>query len=103
MFVDNGKISSRQTFRLYVFDLMGIATLLLPPYLAQLCGVDGVWAICIGSFLGFVYLFYLNFIMKKMDSDLMTYLKNEKGKFARGVTELLVGFHSIFTADFYFT
>ena len=100
MFVDNGKISSRQTFRLYVFDLMGIATLLLPPYLAKLCGVDGVWAICIGSFLGFVYLFYLNWIMKKMDSDLMSYLKTEKGMLARGVTEILVGFHSIFTAGF---
>ena len=36
-FVNNGKISGRQTMRLYVFDLMGIATLLLPPYLAGLC------------------------------------------------------------------
>lgn len=100
MYVDNGKISSRQTFRLYVFDLMGIATLLLPPYLAKLCGVDGVWAICIGSFLGFLYLFYLNWIMKKMDSDLMTFLKNEKGRLVRGITEALVGFHSLFTAGF---
>jgi len=100
MYVENGKISSRQTFRLYVFDLMGIATLLLPPYLAKLCGVDGVWAICIGSFLGFVYLFYLNFIMKKMDSDLMTFLKREKGCFARVLTETLVGAHCIFTAGF---
>ena len=100
MFADNGKISGRQTFRLYVFDLMGIATLLLPPYLAGICGVDGIWAICIGSFLGFVYLFYLNRIMKKMNSDLMTYLKREKGSFVRGLTEALVGFHSIFTAGF---
>ena len=100
MFVENGKISSRQTFRLYVFDLMGIATLLLPPYLAKLCGVDGIWAICIGSFLGFVYLIYLNFIMKKMDTDLMSYLKTKKGKLLRGITELLVGIHSIITAGF---
>lgn len=100
MYADNGKISSRQTFRLYVFDLMGIATLLLPPYLAKLCGVDGIWAICIGSFLGFVYLFYLKFIMKKMDSDLLGFLKRERGWAARGITIGLVGLHCIFAAGF---
>ena len=100
MFVENGKISSRQTFRLYVFDLMGIATLLLPPYLAKLCGVDGIWAIGIGSFLGFVYLFYLKWIMKKMGCDMMSYLTQRKGKVARGITFFLVGVHSVCTAGF---
>ena len=46
MYADNGKISNRQTFRLYVFDLMGISTLLIPPYLAKLSGNDGIFAIC---------------------------------------------------------
>lgn len=100
MFVDNGKISARQTFRLYVFDLMGIATLLLPPYLAKLCGMDGIWAIAIGSALGFVYLCYLGWIMKKMDTDLLNYLKVKKGRAVRFLTEFLVGFHSIWTAGF---
>ena len=49
MYINNGKISSRQTMRLYVFDLMGIATLLLPPYLAKLCGANGVYAILLGT------------------------------------------------------
>jgi len=100
MFVENGKISSRQTFRLYVFDLMGIATLLLPPYLAKLCGCDGIWAIVIGSLLGFGYLFYLRWIMKKMGQDMTAYLKERRGPFARNITYALVGIHGILTAGF---
>ena len=66
MFVSNGKISSRQTFRLYVFDLMGIATLLLPPYLARLCGAGGIYAIALGIGCGLGYLLYLGWVMKRM-------------------------------------
>lgn len=100
MYVDNGKISARQTFRLFVFDFMGIATLLLPPYLSKLCGVDGIWVILIGSLLGFVYLFYLKCLMKKMGCDLMSFLKERKGRVARSITQLFVGGHCIVTAGF---
>lgn len=91
MYVDNGKISGRQTFRLYVFELMGIATLLLPPYLAKLCGCDGIWAIILGSGLGFVYLIYLGWVKKKMGSDMS---RLQTGVFA------LIGVHSVITAGF---
>ena len=70
MYVNNGKISSRQTMRLFVFDLMGIATLLLPPYLAKLCGASGIYAILIGTGCGYVYLLYLGWVMKKMKTDI---------------------------------
>ena len=100
MYVDNGKISARQTFRLFVFDFMGIATLLLPPYLSKLCGVDGIWVILIGSILGFVYMFYLKLLMKKMGSDIMSFLKEKKGCVARRITQFLVGGHCIITAGF---
>ena len=59
MYVENEKISDRQTFRLFVFDLLGIATLLLPPYLAKLTGVDGIFAILLGGTSGYIYLRYL--------------------------------------------
>lgn len=100
MYVDNGKISGRQTFRLYVFDLMGIATLLLPPYLARLCGCDGIWAIIIGSGTGFVYLLYLGWIMKKMGQDMLAYLKEQKSRWIRYPVLSLVGIHSLITAGF---
>ena len=99
-YVENGKISSRQTMRLYMFDLMGIATLLLPPYLARLCGANGIYAIVVGTGLGYLYLFYLGWIMKKMKTDMMTYLKEETGKGLRRVCLFLISIHSVITAGF---
>ena len=100
MYVENGKISSRQTFRLYVFDLLGIATLLLPPYLARLCGIDGIWAILAGTVAGFVYLLYLGWVMKRMGTDLCTYLRNTRSGFGQSFVFFLVMIHSIFSAGF---
>ena len=100
MYVDNGKISSRQTMRLYVFDLMGIATLLLPPYLAKLCGASGVYAILIGTGGGILYLLYLGWIMKKMKRDMVTYLREEKNPWVRKLIFGIVMLHSLLTAGF---
>ena len=99
-YINNGKISSRQTLRLYVFDLMGIATLLLPPYLAKLCGVNGIYAILLGTGLGLLYLFYLGWIMKQMKMDIVSYLKEETPRWCGKLFFLLVFFHSIVTAGF---
>ncbi len=100
MQIENGKISNRQTFRLFVFDLMGIATLLIPPYLARLCGVDGVFAVLMGTLLGFGYLFYLGWIMKHMGMDLKTYLERRTMPFVRGSVWIFVLVHCILTAGF---
>lgn len=100
MFVSNGKISSRQTFRLYVFDLMGIATLLLPPYLARLCGAGGIYAIVLGTGCGLVYLLYLGWVMKKMGMDMLCYLNiQERPWIGKGIC-LCIFFHSVLTAGF---
>lgn len=100
MYAENGKISSRQTFRLYVFDLMGIATLLIPPYLAKLCGVDGIFAIIGGTALGIVYLLYLGRVMKKMGGDICSYLQLRTGKFLQRLFFVFIMAHSILTAGF---
>lgn len=100
MFASNGKISNRQIFRLFVFDLMGIATLLVPPHLAKLCGIDGVFCILLGTIAGFLYLFYLGWIMKRMGKDICSYLEEKKGTFVKNVTFYLVFAHCILTAGF---
>lgn len=100
MYVNNGKISSRQTFRLYVFDLMGIATLLLPPYLAKLCGVGGIYAILLGTGGGLLYLLYLGWVMKQMETDMMCYLNTQVSPWIGKLVYLCILFHSIFTAGF---
>ena len=100
MYVKNGKISNRQTMRLYVFDLMGIATLLLPPYLAKRCGVDGIFAVLIGTLLGLVYLFYLGWIMKHMQMDMNQFLKFQTRPVIRAGVQIFILLHSVFTAGF---
>ena len=99
-YVNNGKISNRQTYRLFVFDLMGIATLLIPPYLAKLCGVDGIFAALAGMLLGFVYLFYLGWVMKCMGMDINTYLEHKAMPVVRSIVWIFVLLHSILTAGF---
>ena len=100
MYVDNGKISARQTFRLYVFDLMGIGTLLLPPFLAKLCGCDGIWAIIIGTGVGFGYLLYLGYVMKCMGTDLTTYLREQSVVWIKVLMFVWICFHALSTASF---
>ena len=43
MFSSNEKISGRQAFRLLVFDLLGLGTLLIPTAVADFCGRDGIF------------------------------------------------------------
>ena len=100
MYVNNGKISSRQTFRLYVFDLMGIATLLLPPYLARLCGEGGIYAILLGTVAGIGYLLYLGWIMKRMGTDMICFLDQEVHPWIRNLISVFIMLQSIFTAGF---
>lgn len=100
MYIDNGKISNRQTLRLYLFDLMGIATLLLPPYLAKLCGIDGVVAITIGTGCGLVYLIYLGWIMKQMGTDLVSFLKENTRPWIRIIILYIIAKHCVYTAGF---
>lgn len=100
MYVDNGKISSRQTFRLFVFDLMGIATLLLPPYLAQLCGIDGVFAILLGTGCGLIYLLYMGWIMKRMGTDIVSFLRENTRPWIRNVIFYILIRHCVYVAGF---
>lgn len=75
MFSNNNRISTRQVFRLFVFDFIGMSTLVLPAKLAGASGCDGVFAIVVGGILTSLYLWYLAWIMNRMDSDLITYVR----------------------------
>ena len=75
MFSNNNRISTRQVFRLFVFDFIGMSTLVLPAKLAGTSGCDGVFAIVVGGILTSLYLWYLAWIMRRMDSDQITYVR----------------------------
>ena len=100
MYASNGKISSRQTFRLFVFDLIGLGTLLIPPYLSGLTGSDGVWAILIACVLGYVYLRYLGVILARMNTDFITYMEQSVVKWVRVISFGFLFVHMAFTAGF---
>ena len=78
MFSKNGQISIRQTFRLLLFDLVGMGTLILPTMLALHCGGAGVWSIVLGTILAYLYLILLDCTIKKMKTDLLSYIKKQK-------------------------
>lgn len=100
MYVENGKISERQTFRLFVFDLLGIGTLLLPPYLAKLTGIDGIFAILLGGICGYVYLLYLGFILKRIKTDAGSYLQQNAPKVLQWIAFGSISLHSMVTSGF---
>ena len=58
MFSDNNRISTRQVFRLFVFDFIGMSTLVLPGVLAQMTGCDGLFAM--------IYCLFKCFVIQKM-------------------------------------
>lgn len=100
MYAENGKLSNRQIFRLFVFDLMGIATLLLPPYVTKLCGTDSVFAILIGTLAALCYLWYLGWIMRQMQMDMNTYLNHSVTPVAWGIARIWILVHTLLSAGF---
>ena len=52
MFSNNNRISTRQVFRLFVFDFVGESTLILPSQLAAFAGNDGLASIVLGGIMG---------------------------------------------------
>ena len=100
MYANNGKISNRQLFRLYVFDLIGISTLLIPPILAKLSGIDGIFAILIGGGMGLGYLWYLGLVFKKMNTDLSTYLNQNCFTWVRRMISFYLFLHGVLTGGF---
>lgn len=100
MFSDNHKISIRQTFRLFTFDLVGISSLIVPPYLAVTAGRDGIFSILIGTGLGVCYLLFLCWIKKEIGCDLGEFMKRSLSGGLRNLFLIILGAHCVFVAGF---
>ena len=100
MYTTNGKISGRQLFRLYVFDLIGISTLLIPPLLVKFSGIDGIFAILVGGILSLGYLWYLGLVLRKMNTDLAAYLETRCPKWVRNIIYLCLFLHGTIASGF---
>ncbi len=95
MYTENQKISRRQVFRLFVFDFLGIGTIVLPGLLAQNVGTYGLVSIVIGGAVGAIYLWYLARCSSILQMDLQAFLM-EQAHFAAG-KRVVAGILSIAT------
>ena len=79
MFSSNEKISGRQAFRLLVFDLLGLGTLLIPAAVAGFCGRDGIFCIIVGTVLGLLFLRLLVYAVGDMQGSFAEYTEKMAG------------------------
>lgn len=87
MFSSNEKISGRQAFRLLVFDLLGLGTLLIPAAVAGFCGRDGIFCIIVGTVLGLLFLRLLVYAVGDMQGSFAEYTeKNVRDIFRKDHT-----------------
>ncbi|MGN0484400.1 MAG: GerAB/ArcD/ProY family transporter [Lachnospiraceae bacterium] len=77
MFSDNEQISTRQAFRLLVFELLGITTLILPQVLAKYSRQDGVFALLFGIIFSMLYVRLLKGETSEKE-DIFTLLTKKK-------------------------
>lgn len=100
MFSDNQRISLRQTYRLFTFDLLGAATLLLPAKLAEYCGVDGIFSILLGGAMAGIYLCLLGIALKRIRTDLRSFIKKRTPKPIRILFLAYLSVYCLFVAGF---
>ncbi|MDD6481731.1 MAG: GerAB/ArcD/ProY family transporter [Lachnospiraceae bacterium] len=100
MFSDNDKISTRQIFRLFVFDFIGQSTLVLPAKLAAVSGNDGLFSILIGGGLASLYLLYLMRVLRGMDMDLLSFMRQSLPVWVEKTVTFFLIFHFIWMAGY---
>ncbi len=94
MFSDNRKISSRQVHRLFIYDITGISTLLLPPMLAQIAGRDGIFCIFLALIPAYLFLALIDKVSKKSKSDYPSYMRES---FGGVISAVLLGIYYLFS------
>lgn len=92
MFSDNSKISIRQTYRLFLFDFLGLASLILPSYLAAVAGRFGFLCIIIGTVFSLGFLGLIGYVQSHVDSA--------SGAILKRIINIVVAIHSMLAAAF---
>ena len=95
MFSNNDKISPRQIKRLFIFDLFGASSLLLPAQLAKAGGI-GIWSILAGTVMAGLYLWLLLFLCGQVKQDYFTYLQSCFGRLLARLLYIGYAFLGIF-------
>lgn len=100
MFSSNNKISLRQVYRMFVFDLVGICTLELPAKIANLSDSDGLITILIGGLMASAFLWYLGRIVAGMGTDLISFMEQSVPVWLAKIILLFLSFHMMLEAGY---
>lgn len=79
MFSDNRKISKRQVHRLFIYDITGVSTLLLPPLLAKTAGRDGIFCIFLALIPAYLFLTLIDRVSKRSKKEYSAYMRESFG------------------------
>lgn len=89
MNIRNEKMSCRQTGRLFFYSFFSLTVLRLPQMLAQTSGMDGFFALVIGSVLGYLFLQTVLTLMERMKETYDDLLRRCLGRYATWLVLLL--------------
>ena len=80
MFADNFKISLRQIRRLFILDIFGMSSLVLPGIFSAMTGADGIFCLLLGAAAGAVLLWLMGVNIKHIEDDYYGYMKDTAGQ-----------------------
>lgn len=100
MFASNNKVSTRQVYRLFVFDLIGVSTLVLPARLSYFSASDGLLAIALGGLIASAYLWYLGRVVTGMQTDFVSYMSRRVPVWMEKLILAFLGLHAVCIAGF---
>ncbi len=80
MFADNWKISLRQIRRLFIMDIFGMSSLMIPGILSSMSGADGIFCLLLGMAGGVVLLYLMGVNLKHIKTDYYSYMKETAGQ-----------------------
>ncbi len=100
MDIKNGKMSGRQTGYLFFYSFLALPVLLLPQQLARTSGMDGFFALVIGSLAGYLFLRMVLTLVAHMECDYSELMQSYFGRWVTWLVEVLYLLVALFTAAY---
>ncbi len=88
MFAENQKISPRQVRRLFLLDVFGLSSLLLPGIFSSLSGADGIFSLLFGMAASGVMLLLMHGNIKRMEGGYYAYMRECVGTLAGNLFQI---------------
>lgn len=100
MDIKNGKMSGRQAGYMFFYSFLALPVLLLPQQLTRMSGMDGFFALVIGSLSGYLFLRIVLLLISHMECSYSELLQRYLGRGATCLVELLYLLIALFTAAY---